>query len=248
MMSSDPKSDIRNLRIRLRKAEDRLTKAVEIGFQLADYRAPSCIYPMMFRERLLRYQLKTMLQEYAFLENDTDALITLYQVAKPEEKNLLAEAFMIGFLAPKELTFPVNMVMGSVHIRAFMSTLQVERWRGEQTIKYQNLLKEAPYEIRRNPGDWEVPPLNLEQAFKELHEYFLKEFSGPEAYVEKNRVDVLGNKIKVFGHQWIGFLYFPSPVLQPFLKDIGENSPIYKTGWIGIPHNSEAIRGELPGG
>lgn len=64
----------------------------------------------------------------------------------------------------------------------------------------------------------------------------------------QNRMDALGNKIKAVGHHWIGFLYFPHPVLQPFLSNIGENNPIYKLGWISIPYNSEATRGELPGG
>eukprot|EP01018_Ginkgo_biloba_P028031 Gb_24567 [translate_table: standard] len=149
----------------------------------------------------------------------------------------------------------------------------------------------------------EIAPLSVEDfvigAYKDIREYYLKEFCEPEAYVEnlretvvewhaqkhqlwdrsvdyvqrrmnevgkdayltawepwrtemysnaRNRVDALGNKIKAVGSKWIGTMYYPSPVLQPFLKDIGENSPIYKPGWISIPHNSEATRGELPGG
>eukprot|EP01018_Ginkgo_biloba_P001416 Gb_31338 [translate_table: standard] len=48
---------------------------------------------MVFAKRMLKYQLKTMLQEYAFLENDEGTFVKLYEVADPEEKNLLAEMF-----------------------------------------------------------------------------------------------------------------------------------------------------------
>eukprot|EP01018_Ginkgo_biloba_P005200 Gb_06423 [translate_table: standard] len=111
----------------------------------------------------------------------------------------------------------------------------------------------APYEMRHNLDDWEIPPVNLKEAFKEIHEYYPKELGRPKVYVEKlrekmpiltarepwrtetysnakNRIDTLGNKIKVVGPHWIGLLYFPSPILQPFLKDIGENSLVYKAG------------------
>eukprot|EP01018_Ginkgo_biloba_P031511 Gb_22862 [translate_table: standard] len=60
-----------------------------------------------------------------------------------------------GAFVPDDLTFPVNMVMGNVHLRAFMYMLQNEHWWGEQMKEYQTLLKEAPYEMRRNPGMWE---------------------------------------------------------------------------------------------
>lgn len=56
---------------------------------------------------------------------------------------------------------------------------------------YQHLLRKAPYEIRQNLGNWEMPPLGLEQLFKELHEYFLKDYGGPEAYVEKLRESIV---------------------------------------------------------
>eukprot|EP01018_Ginkgo_biloba_P020354 Gb_41509 [translate_table: standard] len=231
---ADPRNDLQNLRVRLGQTEDRLNKVVE---------------------------------EYAFLENDADALMNLYEVAKPKEKNLLAEAFMTGFLVSDDLTFPINMVMGSVHIRAFMSSLQSERWRGEQITKYKSLLKEAPYEMRRNPGDWVLPPPTLERAFKEIHEYYLGELGGPEAYVERLRELVMewhSNKHELW-HKSVAYIQRMNEVqkdaclvtwepwrieihvLQRFLKDIGENNLVCKTGWLGIPHNSEATRGELPG-
>ena len=67
-----------------------------------------------------------MMQEYAFLQNDDEDLTNLYKVANLGEKNLIIESFMTRALTPNELSFPVNMVMGSVHIHAFMLMLQKE--------------------------------------------------------------------------------------------------------------------------
>eukprot|EP01018_Ginkgo_biloba_P025201 Gb_06389 [translate_table: standard] len=76
---SDPRSDIKTLRVKLKKTKNQLNKEVELGFQLANYRTPSW-----------------------------------YLV----EKNLIVEAFRTRALVLDEISFLVNMVMGSVHIRA----------------------------------------------------------------------------------------------------------------------------------
>jgi len=60
------------------------------------------------------------------LKDDDDALINLCNATNPSDKNLLGEAFMTGVFVLDDLTFHVNMVMGSVHLQAFMSMLQNE--------------------------------------------------------------------------------------------------------------------------
>lgn len=121
---ADPRNDIKNLRIKIKQLEDRLSKAMEVGYEQVDYRSPNYIYAMIFKEKLLRFQLKTFLQEYVFLKDGDEALINLYNVDDPLEKNFIIEAFMIRALVPDDIKFPYNMVMGSVHLRAFMSMLQ----------------------------------------------------------------------------------------------------------------------------
>eukprot|EP01018_Ginkgo_biloba_P019387 Gb_22811 [translate_table: standard] len=86
------------------------------------------------------------------MSDDGEALVNLYNAVEPEDKNLLlVEAFIIGDFVLDDLTFPVNMVMGSVHLRAFMSMLQNEHW----------------------------------LVFMEIHEYYLEEFGGANAYLGK---------------------------------------------------------------
>jgi len=72
----------------------------------------------------------------------------------------------------------------------------------------------------------------------------------PKVYMNAlYRFERLADRIKVAGPKWIGTMYFPKPIIQPFLKDIGEHKPVYQIGvWMGIPHNSEATQGELLGG
>eukprot|EP01018_Ginkgo_biloba_P026964 Gb_02293 [translate_table: standard] len=125
----------------------------------------------------------------------------------PGEKNLIAEAFMTGAFVSNELTFLVNMT----------------------------LMREASYEIHWNPVAWEDPFENLQKAFVDIHEYYLKEFGGAEVYVEKLRDSVMewhSNKAQMW-NQFIEFI---------------QKRIIYWLGpWLGTPHNSEATQGELPG-
>eukprot|EP01018_Ginkgo_biloba_P011833 Gb_25449 [translate_table: standard] len=36
------------------------------------------------------------------------------------------------------------------------------------------------------------------------------------------KADTLANKIRAAGLKWIGTMFFPSPIFQPFVKNIGE--------------------------
>eukprot|EP01018_Ginkgo_biloba_P001371 Gb_37389 [translate_table: standard] len=202
---------------------------------------------IIFQERIKELKAKLLteaipvtqipIDEYAFLQDNDEALVNLYNFADPLEKNLIAEAFMNEALVPNDLTFLANMVMGSVHLRAFMSMPQNEQWRDEQMQQYQILLREAPYEIRKNLEAWEEPLGDILQAFTEIHNYHLY------------RAYAMTNKIKAVGSNWIGTLYYPSLIFQPLVKNVGEPSLAYQVGmWLGAPHNSEAIWGELPGG
>eukprot|EP01018_Ginkgo_biloba_P001048 Gb_21471 [translate_table: standard] len=76
-------NDITDLVIKLRQTEDRLNKVVELGYQLTNCRAPNCVYAMVFKEGLLRFQLKTMINLGAWeepLENLQYAFIDIHNI------------------------------------------------------------------------------------------------------------------------------------------------------------------------
>eukprot|EP01018_Ginkgo_biloba_P008842 Gb_01431 [translate_table: standard] len=141
-------------------------------------------------------------KDIAYLKNDDEVLIKLYEVASPLDKNLLAEAFMTRAFVPDDLTFLVNMME-----------------------EYKTLLKEAPYEMRRNP-----------RMTKELNRNNFLVAREPwriEVYQNAlHRSDRLANRIKVAGPRWIGTMYLPNSILQQFLMDIDEPSP--RNGWVSL--------------
>jgi len=110
-----------------------------------------------------------------YLKNDGEYLIKLYEVTSLLDKNLLAKSFLIGALIPINLTFLINMVMGRIHLREFMSILYNEHWWGEK-MEYKILLKEAPYEMHRNLRMWEDAYYDFPKVSMEIYEYYLKEF------------------------------------------------------------------------
>eukprot|EP01018_Ginkgo_biloba_P034550 Gb_35429 [translate_table: standard] len=170
-------------------------------------------------------------------------------VVQPQEDDRISEIENLKKLKEEE-EYRVQLEKG-------ITNKDNEHWRGEQMRQYQDLLQKTPYQICRNTGMWPEQVGNFPKAVMEIHEYYLKELRGLEEYLKKLkfsvvewcRVSALANKIKVVGSSWIGTMYFPSPILQPFLKDIGKPNPVYQTElWLGFPHNSEATRGELLGG
>eukprot|EP01018_Ginkgo_biloba_P028694 Gb_34260 [translate_table: standard] len=151
--------------------------------------AEETIREMVGTEEELQAKIKELEEwapklEYAYLENDERTFVKLYEAADPEKKNLLAKMFLAGAIVPEDRTFPINMVMESVHIRAFMSTLQNEKWRGDQLRQYQMLQRNSAYDIQRNPGQGPEMGENV-QAFLEMHELYLKDFRGAEGYLQK---------------------------------------------------------------
>eukprot|EP01018_Ginkgo_biloba_P028604 Gb_32874 [translate_table: standard] len=200
-------NDIRNLRVKLRGTEDGLEKAVELGFQIADCRAPSFV--------------------------------------DPNEKNLIAEMFLTGAFALEDRTFPVNMrevpyeIRGNLgqgpklgeNLQAFIDLHEhyLKDFRGAEV--YLQKLKDSVAEWHSKKQQlWDQSVNPIEQRINQLRQdAYLMAREPWNSYIYSDaryRVDTLANKVCVAGSKWIGMSYFPSPIFQPFIKGIGQESPL----------------------
>lgn len=111
-------------------------------------RPPSSVYAVYLKELYLRWQLQQIKVGCPYYLVTPQQFLQEYSVTQCETRYLLCEFFIHGFCVPHERGFFVNLYVGEVQLRAFVSALfnQIQ-WRKE-LAQFHQCQTSTPFPMR----------------------------------------------------------------------------------------------------
>lgn len=95
-------------------------------------RSPSSVYSVYLKELFYRWQLSQIKKGRPYCLDTPQQFLQEYSVASEEQRFLMCEYFIHGFFVPSDRGFFVNLYLGEVQLRAFISALLNQiQWRKE---------------------------------------------------------------------------------------------------------------------
>jgi hypothetical protein len=126
------RQEIREVKKKNRELKDRMVKIFDMMQQLMATRKPSCNYSLFLMERLMWFQIKSIIEGKPHEVISSIDFIQTFEAASTRDQHLLCEAYFHNEGIPENRSLNINPLVGDVQLRAFTSFLLNQiTWQGD---------------------------------------------------------------------------------------------------------------------
>jgi hypothetical protein len=126
------RQEIREVKKKNRELKDRMVKFFDMMQQLMATRKPSCNYSLFLKERLMCFQIQSMIEGKPHEIISSIDFIQTFEAASTRDQHLLCEAYFHNEAILENRTLNINPLVGDVQLRAFTSFLLNQiTWQGD---------------------------------------------------------------------------------------------------------------------
>jgi hypothetical protein len=123
---------VRELKKKNKDLKDRLVLAFDLMQKLLATRKPSCNYSLFLMERLIWFQIKSIIEGKPHEVISSADFIKTFVAASTRDQHLLCEAYFHNEAIPENRLLNINPLVGDVQLRAFTSFLLNQIiWQGD---------------------------------------------------------------------------------------------------------------------
>jgi hypothetical protein len=123
---------VRELKKKNKDLKDRLVLAFDLMQKLLATRKPSCNYSLFLMERLIWFQIKSIIEGKPHEVIQSADFIKTFVAASTRDQHLLCEAYFHNEAIPENRLLNINPLVGDVQLRAFTSFLLNQIiWQGD---------------------------------------------------------------------------------------------------------------------
>jgi hypothetical protein len=126
------RQEVREVKKKNRELRGRMVKIFDMMQQLMATRKPSCNYSLFLKERLMCFQIKSMIEGKPHEVISSVDFIKTFVAASTRDQHLLCEAYFHNEAIPENRSLNINPLVGDVQLRAFTSFLLNQIiWQGD---------------------------------------------------------------------------------------------------------------------
>jgi hypothetical protein len=145
------RQEIRKVKKDNRQLKDKMIKVFDMIQKLMTTRKPSCNYSLFFMERLMWFQLRSIIEGKPYEVISSIDFIQTFEAASTKDQHFLCEAYLHNEAILENRTLNMNPLVGDVQLRAFTSFLLNQiTWQNEFTTVSNNEDKRSIW-IRPEP-------------------------------------------------------------------------------------------------
>jgi hypothetical protein len=145
------RQEIRKVKKDNRKLKDKMIKVFDMIQKLMTTRKPSCNYSLFFMERLMWFQLRSIIEGKPYEVISSIDFIQTFEAASTKDQHFLCEAYLHNEAILENRTLNMNPLVGDVQLRAFTSFLLNQiTWQNDFTTVSNNEDKRSIW-IRPEP-------------------------------------------------------------------------------------------------
>jgi hypothetical protein len=133
------RQEIREVKKKNRELKDRMVKIFDMMQQLMATRKPSCNYSLFLKERLMCFQIQSIIEGKPHEIISSIDFIQTFEAASTRDQHLLCEAYFHNEAIPENRSLNINPLVGDVQLRAFTSFLRNQiLWQGNFSVANNN--------------------------------------------------------------------------------------------------------------
>jgi hypothetical protein len=126
------RQEIREVKKKNRELKDRMVKIFDMMQQLMATRKPSCNYSLFLMERLMWFQIRSIIEGKPHEVISSIDFIQTFEAASTRDQHFLCEAYFHNEAILENRTLNINPLVGDVQLRAFTSFLLNQiTWQGD---------------------------------------------------------------------------------------------------------------------
>jgi hypothetical protein len=126
------RQEVREVKKKNRDLKARMVKAFDMMEKLMATRKPSCNYSLFLMERLMWFQIKSIIEGKPHEVISAIDFINTFAAASTRDQHLLCEAYFHNEAIPENRSLNINPLVGDVQLRAFTSFLLNQiLWQGD---------------------------------------------------------------------------------------------------------------------
>jgi hypothetical protein len=126
------RQEVREVKKKNRDLKARMVKAFDMMEKLMATRKPSCNYSLFLMERLMWFQIKSIIEGKPHEVISSVDFIKTFVAASTRDQHLLCEAYFHNEAIPENRVLNINPLVGDVQLRAFTSFLLNQiLWQGD---------------------------------------------------------------------------------------------------------------------
>jgi hypothetical protein len=145
------RQEIRKVKKNNRELKDKMIKVFDMIQKLMTTRKPSCNYSLFFMERLMWFQLRSIIEGKPYEVISSIDFIQTFEAASTKDQHFLCEAYLHNEAILENRTLNMNPLVGDVQLRAFTSFLLNQiTWQDDFTAASNNEDKRSLW-IRPEP-------------------------------------------------------------------------------------------------
>jgi len=145
------RQEIRKVKKDNRQLKDKMIKVFDMIQKLMTTRKPSCNYSLFFMERLMWFQLRSIIEGKPYEVISSIDFIQTFEAASTKDQHFLCEAYLHNEAILENRTLNMNPLVGDVQLRAFTSFLLNQiTWQNDFTTVSNNEDKRSIW-IRPEP-------------------------------------------------------------------------------------------------
>jgi hypothetical protein len=176
------RQEIREVKKKNRELKGRMVKIFDMMQQLMATRKPSCNYSLFLMERLMWFQIKSIIEGKPHEVISSIDFIKTFVAASTRDQHLLCEAYFHNEAIPENRSLNINPLVGDVQLRAFTSFLLNQiTWQGDFSAAKNN---------EDNRGLWIRPEPQRAATFISQYYAFLKK-TGMTEHVQQLQSEVI---------------------------------------------------------
>jgi hypothetical protein len=176
------RQEIREVKKKNRELKGRMVKIFDMMQQLMATRKPACNYSLFLMERLMWFQIKSIIEGKPHEVISSIDFIQTFVAASTRDQHLLCEAYFHNEAIPENRSLNINPLVGDVQLRAFTSFLLNQiTWQGDFSAAKNN---------EDNRGLWIRPEPQGAATFISQYYAFLKK-TGMTEHVQQLQSEVI---------------------------------------------------------
>jgi hypothetical protein len=126
------RQEIREVKKKNRELKDRMVKIFDMMQQLMATRKPTCNYSLFLMERLMWFQIKSIIEGKPHEVISSIDFIQTFAATSTRDQHLLCEAYFHNEAIPENRSLNINPLVGDVQLQAFTSFLLNQiTWQGD---------------------------------------------------------------------------------------------------------------------
>jgi hypothetical protein len=224
------RQEIREVKKKNGELKDRMVKIFDMMQQLMATRKPSCNYSLFLMERLMWFQIKSIIEGKPHEVISSIDFINTFAAASTRDQHLLCEVYFHNEAIPENRALNINPLVGDVQLRAFTSFLLNQiTWQGDFSAAKSN---------EDNRGLWIRPEPQRAAIFISQYYAFLRK-TGMTEHIQQLQSEVIQDCERIISAIQIPALQANNLIWQQSTEQRQQHNPFG-------PANLEAAISRVP--